>query len=180
MNLNNFLKAVREGQSPTKAEELEALTTFAESFNDNTYLGSLFSSRLLQWTERHIQQDLSTNLMADLDNAQKERDAQTDRHATAYRQVASELADLKVENQALSSDLQLEREHVETEQGKVKILDAHIAHIQELEQAALAALENVMDAATHAWQEETQVSPDHLRGIINAYYDRREYIIAKE
>ena len=177
MNVNSFLKCVREGQSPSKAEELEALFTFAHSFNQNTYLGSLFSSQFLEWVERHIQQDLSTDLMADLASAERERVAQAGRHKEAYDLVATELANLKLAYSEQNADLQREQENFETEHEKVLKAVENIALVQRLEQTAVAALERVMESATSAWQEADTVTPEELRGIVANYYESRERII---
>lgn len=102
MNVNSFLKQIREGYSPSKAEEIELLDALHLAFvgNSNTHLHSLFSADFAYWVDAQITLDVSTDMMGAWTRLQATRDTNLEeaRAVGAELSEALESAQKRIEN----------------------------------------------------------------------------------
>jgi len=89
MNVNSFLKCIRENQSPTKQEEMDLLHALRSAFehNHNTYLHSLFHSEMCTWVCKQIELDVSTDIWGTMVHAQTTKASDYDRLREEYEAV---------------------------------------------------------------------------------------------
>lgn len=172
MNVNSFLKKVREGHSPSKAEEVELLDTLrlTHSKNPNTYLSSLFTEGFCDWVTAAIRQDTSTNMFLSMHHAYGEgiRTSKELRNevASLERQLElarSEIATLDVGNAELDRELQANLALIEEQDDEEKRLLARIDRFEDM----AASLGNL---AASCWTQGKDVTPEQLRDEIAEWY----------
>ena len=174
MNVNSFLKCVREGQSPTKSEEQDFLQAVWLAFSEtpaNSYLSSLFTQNMVNWVFAQINQDTSCDLLAAVNSA----GYQADQRAAKLRAERDEaLAEIAKMTRALDSQHEQAEELEQTIQRQKTQIESLYAELTQESRRCFAgteAMERVMDTATHAWQDDRQIAPEELRGIVNSYED---------
>jgi len=174
MNVNSFLKCVREGQSPTKSEEQDFLQAVWLAFSEtpaNSYLSSLFTQNMVNWVFAQINQDTSCDLLAAVNSAGYQADQRAAKLRAERDEARAELAKLKIDYSEQNADLQREQENFEAEQAHAEKQRAEIR-----EQYARAACHDTFASAVEklamdAWMDDREIEPVVLKQLLNELYD---------
>ena len=174
MNVNSFLKQVREGHSPSKQEEVELLDALHLAFvqhPQNSYLSSLFTAPMVEWTARQMREDVSCDLLAAVNSAGYQANQREAKTKAERDEARAELAKLKIDYSEQNADLQREQENFEAEQAHAEKQRAEIR-----EQYARAACHDTFASAVEklamdAWMDDREIEPVVLKQLLNELYD---------
>lgn len=172
MNVNGYLKQLREGHSPSKAEEMELLEQLHLDHvqHGNSYLASLFTDGFTEWANRHIDQDLSTDMYGELRQAQMQRDGEVER-------LQAEISDLQRQLEVADLDLrEMASEKDRIAEDRDNILD--VRDEQDREEKRLLERINGFEAMSYQlrelamghWFEDEGISPIEIRNLLQKYY----------
>lgn len=174
MNVNSFLKSVREGAQPSKAEEIEFLNELHLAFvqhPSNTYLSSLFTADLAHYVEVTIRDDMTPDIKAEAEARASRLANQLQVAAERYQSAEGEIAELKKRIEQLEAQADRIAETAKrNEQCAAKAL-ADLSRYRSLRQNASAFAYTVKEAAMEAWMDGSTVKPEKLRALLQRYYD---------
>lgn len=168
MNLNSFLKQLREGMSPCKLDEIAALRNFASAFHPDTYLASLFNSDMLKWVERQIELDASTDLWAYAESIGR---AAGEQGATAKKEADRLRAELKVAAEAsvsLGETVERLRAEIQRQKEQIDALRCEREESREEADRQNRLIDRVRSLAMERWMDGKDVAPAELRDLLNA------------
>lgn len=172
MNVNMFLKAVREG-NPTisKDDEYEFMGAIAESFKAGgeagMYLVSLFTPNMIKWVNRQIELDLRPDLWGTLDEMLKDHDVCFSQAQTRIIRLSAKLDSIEAELIEVNHGREV-AVNVTVDLGEtIERLRASYKEEREARDEAELRLERVRDAAAGAWFDGMSITPDLLRDLIS-------------
>ena len=161
MNVNSFLKQVREGYTPSKAEETELIETLRDTFlhrDGSTYLYGLFSEELTRWVAAEIRQDTSCDIWAYLASAEK-----------SERTLTNALAEKENEISGLGGTIALQADTLKQLQARITTLEEQRRDDFQLNEQALSLQSALYDLAMTRWLDEAPISPTELRDVLKQH-----------
>lgn len=99
MNTSNLIK--QAGFNPSKEQEVAILRQFGIEMASAGYLHSLVSVEMVKWFEANVRQDVSCDLMAEMENARNEYWATDANLRTALADAEADLEILRAERDEL-------------------------------------------------------------------------------
>jgi hypothetical protein len=172
MNVNSFLKKVREGYSPSKAEEValvEALRDTFAQYPANTYLSSLFTADLTQYVAATIRDDMTPDIKAEAEARANQIQQHLNAASEEKRLLADELA------KAQKRIVQLES-HADSLAEKAELFRQDAAAAKNQTMYTREHLHNAHDCINYiqqrtmaAWIDGKNITPEELRALLMDY-----------
>jgi len=169
MNVNSFLKQVREGYSPSKAEEINLLDALNEAFlQKNAYLTSLFTFEFVEWVRQAIRQDTSADMWGAMQHAKTAIPAELDSKRAEIAHLNDRIASLECQLERTEDSLIAARQGItdleETVQEKREVIGKVSSEAAGLHNKIAALYEMAM----RKWVNGESIAPEELRDALGS------------
>jgi hypothetical protein len=173
MNVNSFLKSIREGHDPSKAEEVELLDALHLAFvgNPNTYLHSFFSADCAKWVAAQINLDMSVDLWSLTQTIQDGRNKAIEDTTTRALAAETKVRELENDVKGWAHSHGAQDERIQELLAREERMDEEIDDLRTQLERARFCISELMNEAMESWAQGKDVTPGRIRDIINAWED---------